>query len=291
VGAVPYYDPDHIEVFSSRGNSTIYFDPAGNRLTTAEVRLKPDLVAPDQVNTTSFGTDIAVDADLYPNFAGTSAAAPHVAGVAALLLGANPHLTRSELYTVLTSTAVDLGEPGRDSVYGFGRVDAAAALNAALAVPDVTSPTARLSSPIDLHSWNADQLVLALSEPLDATRAAIADNYQLTSAGPDGQFNTADDIPYTVSANYDSAGPSITLTVTSPATLLPDGLYRLTLDATGGLQDESGNPLNGGLDQTFDLTIAAKSEIVETKTNGEFGDPRVGQPLAGGRQPATLQGK
>jgi hypothetical protein len=52
VGAVPFYDPNNIEPFSSVGNTTIYFDPAGNSLVTPEVRLKPDVVAPDNVNTT-----------------------------------------------------------------------------------------------------------------------------------------------------------------------------------------------------------------------------------------------
>ena len=85
VGAVPYSDPTHIEPFSSYGNATIYFDPAGNRLATPEVRHKPDLVAPDRVSTAVPG---------FAPFAGTSAAAPHVAGAAALILDVNPHLTR-----------------------------------------------------------------------------------------------------------------------------------------------------------------------------------------------------
>lgn len=52
VGAVPRDDPTNIEPYSSWGDATTFFDPAGNRLATPEVRLKPDLVAPDNVSTT-----------------------------------------------------------------------------------------------------------------------------------------------------------------------------------------------------------------------------------------------
>jgi subtilisin family serine protease len=60
----------------------------------------------------------------YAFYTGTSMAAPHVSGVAALVLAANPELTGQQLADRLTSTAVDMGPPGRDARYGFGRVDA-----------------------------------------------------------------------------------------------------------------------------------------------------------------------
>jgi subtilisin family serine protease len=57
-------------------------------------------------------------------FPGTSAAAPHVAGVIAQLLSSFPDLTRNELTEALYENAFDLGEPGWDPVYGYGLVDA-----------------------------------------------------------------------------------------------------------------------------------------------------------------------
>ncbi len=62
---------------------------------------------------------------------GTSMAAPHVAGVAALLFAANPALTAADVRDILQSTARDLGNPGRDDLYGYGLVDAAAAVQEA----------------------------------------------------------------------------------------------------------------------------------------------------------------
>ncbi len=55
---------------------------------------------------------------------GTSAACPHVAGVAALVLSLRPDLSADQLAQVLTDSAEDQGPPGKDSEYGYGRVNA-----------------------------------------------------------------------------------------------------------------------------------------------------------------------
>jgi len=57
-------------------------------------------------------------------WSGTSMAAPHVSGLAALLLSANPTLTIDDLEAFIRHTARDLGAPGPDNVYGWGRIDA-----------------------------------------------------------------------------------------------------------------------------------------------------------------------
>jgi len=62
---------------------------------------------------------------------GTSYAAPHVTGVLALLFSVNPMLTVDEAITILADTAIDLGSRGRDNLYGYGLIDAWAALVAA----------------------------------------------------------------------------------------------------------------------------------------------------------------
>lgn len=60
----------------------------------------------------------------YEAWDGTSMAAPHVSGVAALVWSAYPQLTNVEIREALVSTALDLGDPGRDVYYGFGLVQA-----------------------------------------------------------------------------------------------------------------------------------------------------------------------
>ncbi|HYE00794.1 MAG TPA: S8 family peptidase [Alphaproteobacteria bacterium] len=59
---------------------------------------------------------------------GTSFAAPHVAGAAAVLMQAAPHLTGAQVAALLLGTATDLGEPGTDAVYGRGLLNLGAAL-------------------------------------------------------------------------------------------------------------------------------------------------------------------
>lgn len=87
----------------------------------------------------------------YWNCWGTSFATPIVAATAALILSARPDFTANQVDSTLESTAKDLGAPGRDIYFGYGEVNAAAAVEKAIATPktvaDTTPPTVSIATP------------------------------------------------------------------------------------------------------------------------------------------------
>jgi hypothetical protein len=114
------------------------FDKAGNRLTAPTTRQKPNFVAPDAGNNTFLGFKDTGDKSTvsqcanntsYPNFLGTSAAAPHAAAIAALMMQANSGLTPAQIVGAMQSTALPMGTttPDFNSGYGFIQADAALA--------------------------------------------------------------------------------------------------------------------------------------------------------------------
>ncbi len=119
-------DPPVLESFSSAGGIPILFDSAGTPV--SQLRQKPEIVAPDGGDTTFFFPGQDYEPNGFPNFFGTSAAAPHAAGVAALLREFDPALSPDAVYSALQSTALDMGAPGVDFDSGYGLIQADAAL-------------------------------------------------------------------------------------------------------------------------------------------------------------------
>jgi len=103
-----------------------------------------DLCAPYYVYTTIAGAR-------YSGMTGTSFSAPIVAGVAALVISVNPGLTAPQIQDILKQSADDLGPGGWDSTYGWGRVNAAAAVsfaaNSTVPPPDTTPPSVGITYP------------------------------------------------------------------------------------------------------------------------------------------------
>ena len=81
---------------------------------TNDGRIKPNISGPDGV---SVYTRV-----VGPSY-GTSFASPHVAGGASLLLSKYPGFTAAELQSALESWAIDMGLPGKDNIYGWGRLN------------------------------------------------------------------------------------------------------------------------------------------------------------------------
>ncbi|MDE8653109.1 tandem-95 repeat protein [Novosphingobium album (ex Liu et al. 2023)] len=144
VAAADWYDtpaygqtPPFAENFTSKGGVPILFDTDGNRYISPQQR-GVDFTAPDGSNTTFFGTDVDYDADTFPNFYGTSAAAPNAAALAALMMDYVPGASGARIEQALRDSALDilstwggtLTGAGFDLTTGAGLIQATAALNA-----------------------------------------------------------------------------------------------------------------------------------------------------------------
>ncbi len=106
--AYSVFRPSRPETFTSPGPAIYYFDKNNNRLATPEVRLQPRVAAADNGNTSFFAGDSAADGDTNQNFSGTSAAAPHAAAIAALVLqakGGPGTVTPAQMTNLLQNTA------------------------------------------------------------------------------------------------------------------------------------------------------------------------------------------
>ncbi|WP_410570023.1 S8 family serine peptidase [Amycolatopsis sp. cmx-4-61] len=106
------------ERFTSDGPRRVFYEANGTPITPGnvsstggEVRNKPEITAADGVQTSVTG---------FNPFFGTSAAAPHAAAIAALVLSGNPGLPPAEVREALINTAVDIETPGRDNFTGAG---------------------------------------------------------------------------------------------------------------------------------------------------------------------------
>jgi subtilisin family serine protease len=152
--------PACTELFSSAGGTPLLLNELGERLSSPKIQFKPGITAPDGANTTFFVADITLpkvgEPDGFPNFFGTSAAAPHAAAVAALMLDQRnrdlaagkfilgPRLLSPDvIYAAMRLTARDIkasaglgstaptpinGSFRFDFDSGFGMLDATAAL-------------------------------------------------------------------------------------------------------------------------------------------------------------------
>ena len=177
---------------------------------------------------------------------GTSFSAPVVAGVAALVISANPSLTGSQVTNVLKQSADDLGSPGWDPSYGAGRVNADRAVSLALGTTppptDTTPPSVNITSPSGGTSVSGTILVqVSASDSVGVTSVSLSvdgvslgsdttapysfswntttatnASHNLTATASDGAGNSASTtVTVTVSNLADTTAPVIS--ITSPA--------------------------------------------------------------------------
>jgi hypothetical protein len=225
--------PAVLEGFSSYGDDPILFDTSGTRLATPVNRGKPDLTAPDGVNDTFLGFQLSQSTggsppwnssgqfptsiaqcqnnSAYPNFFGTSAAAPHVAGAAALLWQANPALTATQIATALKDTALPMAEGAQGAGAGFVQV------NAALAAIPLGAPTLSIS-PTQITAGSSATLTWASYETSGCTASGAWSGAQSVAGSTTVTPTTTGSQSYSlVCTGPNGAGPMATVTLTVEA--------------------------------------------------------------------------
>jgi hypothetical protein len=271
VGAAFYFytpncgtTPATLETFSSAGGDPILFDVNGHRLSTPSYRQKPNFVAPDGVNTTFLGgsleqygltsntvTTSTAECETnssYPSFFGTSAATPHAAGIAALLLQANPTLTPSAIYAALQTSALPMSGTTPNYQSGYGFIQAGAALAAVPpGTPSITlNPTSITSGQSSNLTWSSINTTSCTasgtgpnwsgSQPTsgseaEAPTAVGSYTYSLSCSNAVGTSSTAS-ATLTVTAVQPPAAPTVTLSPTSVTAGTPTTLSWSSTNAT-----------------------------------------------------------
>lgn len=240
VAAAPFFNtaaynsfasPATLESFSSKGGIPILFDQDGDRI-SGIARRKPDVTGTDGVDNTFFGVDISdsaiggIDSDPHPNFFGTSAAAPNVAAIAALVQAVRPGLSPTGVRDRLESTAGDItsrqrrdgefveidGGEGVDPWSGHGFVRADRAVPAAQNGPPALSLSPDSGSIDENNSPPSAVASISIDDPDGGTN-------NLSLSGDDaGSFRVdSTDLEFTVAADFESKSSySVTVEVNDP---------------------------------------------------------------------------
>lgn len=141
----------NIQSYSKRGSEMDVVAPSGN------CNLQGDVATTDRMGIKGYETG-----NYTLRFGGTSAACPQVSGVVALMLSENPNLTEVQIKNILHNTAKDLGVNGFDFTYGYGLVDAYAAVQKAkdmdLYIRDVETDNGVEPSNTNGCMWNSPDI-------------------------------------------------------------------------------------------------------------------------------------
>jgi hypothetical protein len=171
----------------------------------------------------------------YEAWDGTSMATPHVSGVAALIWSANPDWTNAEIREAMNATAFDLGASGRDSIFGYGLVQAADALTYLGDGTVDNPPNVTITTPLNGATISGSVLVTANAVDIEGVAKVeffVDGNlFDTDSNGSDGWSATWDTTTY--------SDGSFTLSVTATDTIGQTGTDSITVvvDNGGGTTD------------------------------------------------------
>jgi hypothetical protein len=214
------------EAFSSSGPVTYLFDANGNRLASPLTLNKPDVSGVDHVTTSFFGDPGGPNGTFF--FNGTSAAAPNVAAVAALIYQYEPWAREPQILAAMESTASPLNGAALgawDPQGGYGLVNGAKALSTL----DITPPVAQVA-PILTSAGAPDSAVISFSEAVFGL--TLSDLTLTLKCGPN--LLTADQ---TLSVSEDHS----TYTIGNLSGLTSDaGTYALSVHADSNVTDYNG---------------------------------------------------
>ncbi|MDN3514074.1 MAG: S8 family serine peptidase [Candidatus Brocadia sp.] len=147
-------------IFASAMNNssnTPYYPAACNNVVAVSATTSSDTIASfsnygDWIDISAPGSSIITtnNGGGYGDWSGTSFSSPLSAGLAALILSINPSLTNTQVVSIMENNADDLGNPGFDSYYGYGRINVYKSLTAAKnseTQTDTISPVVSVMSP------------------------------------------------------------------------------------------------------------------------------------------------
>ncbi len=178
----------------------------------------------------------------YASLSGTSMASPVVAGVVALILSANPDLTVDEVKNIIYLTADDLGANGKDDYYGWGRINAEAAVRMALDM---------------IYKMGLDQETATVE--LDRTITLSPVYYPSTATNKNVTWSSDNEAVATVDASGNVTGESLgtaTITVTAE-----DGGYQATCEVTVNPVSVTGITLDK---ETSEIIIGSSDTLIAT---------------------------
>jgi len=139
------------------------------------------LVANKLEETANVSSTYTWPASGYEAWDGTSMATPHVSAVAALIWSYNPSLTNVQIRNAMNTTALDLGATGRDTIFGYGLVQAAAALASLGGGTTNTAPVVEISAPSNGASFTTTDSITFAGSAVDAEDGTLNANMVWTS--------------------------------------------------------------------------------------------------------------
>jgi Subtilase family len=242
-----------VETFSSDGPRRIIYEADGTAITPGDfsstggtLRNKPEIAAADRVSTATPG---------FGTFAGTSAAAPHAAAIAALIIEKiGPGWTPEDVRSAMFNSAFDIEAAGYDYDSGYGIVGATASLQS------LSSETVSVS--LDSSTWNLGCIELqdTPSSSYTATNDGdVAVDLSIKATNGAGGWTLAAS-PGANAFSVDVASPAISLT-TADQTVATNVAVSDTRSIGLTYNAPTSDTIGGGVDQSFTITLSATKSV------------------------------